>query len=272
MILTAVLGLVIGIALGSLGGGGSVLAVPVLVYVAGQSVNTATSTSLVAVGTSALFATVGHAVAGRVRWDAAGQFVVAGVLGSWAGTQAHRQLDADLTLLLFSMLVLVAAHRMLTACPTCTKEGESKALAAADQADGSHSSPQPTSLIARLLDPRVLGAGLAVGFLTGLFGVGGGFVIVPALTLAVGMNMPTAIATSLAVIVGNAAFALFFRGVGDVDWEVALPFTAAMLIGSTIGSRISGRLPAKTSLKAFAALLVAVALATGIASGIALAS
>ena len=270
MILTAVLGLVIGIALGSLGGGGSVLAVPVLVYVAGQSVNTATSTSLVAVGTSALFATVGHAVAGRVRWDAAGQFVVAGVLGSWAGTQAHRQLDADLTLLLFSMLVLVAAHRMLTACPTCTKEGESKALAAADQADGSHSSPQPTSLIARLLDPRVLGAGLAVGFLTGLFGVGGGFVIVPALTLAVGMNMPTAIATSLAVIVGNAAFALFFRG--DVDWKVALPFTAAMLIGSTIGSRISGRLPAKTSLKAFAALLVAVALATGIASGIALAS
>ena len=200
MILTAVLGLVIGIALGSLGGGGSVLAVPVLVYVAGQSVNTATSTSL------------------------------------------QRALDAD------------------------------RELAAADQADGSQSSPQPTSLIARLLDPRVLGAGLAVGFLTGLFGVGGGFVIVPALTLAVGMNMPTAIATSLAVIVGNAAFALFFRGVGDVDWKVALPFTAAMLIGSTIGSRISGRLPAKTSLKAFAALLVAVALATGIASGIALAS
>ena len=117
-------------------------------------------------------------------------------------------------------------------------------------------------------DPIV--AGTAVGFLTGLFGVGGGFVIVPALTLALGLNMPQAIGTSLVVIVGNALVALGFRGVDAVDWGLALPFTATMVIGSLVGSLVAHRLPPKQSLQAFATLLVVVAVGNGLAAAYAI--
>ena len=92
----------------------------------------------------------------------------------------------------------------------------------------------------------------------------------PALTLALGMSLPVAIGTSLVVIVGNALVSLGFRGLGAVEWDVALPFTAAMLIGSLAGSNLGHRLPVERSLKAFAVLLVAVALANGVAATAAL--
>ena len=114
---------------------------------------------------------------------------------------------------------------------------------------------------------KVVVAGSVVGLLTGLFGVGGGFVIVPALTLALGLNMPKAIGTSLVVIVGNAVVALGFRGLGAVDWGVAIGFTSTMLVGSLAGSVVAHRLPVDKTLKAFAGLLVAVALANGAAAG-----
>jgi uncharacterized membrane protein YfcA len=117
---------------------------------------------------------------------------------------------------------------------------------------------------------RVVGAGTAVGFLTGAFGVGGGFVVVPALTLVLGLSMPVAIGTSLAVVAGNAAVALAIRGVGAVEWDVAVPFTATMLVGSLVGGLVAHRLPARRSLQAFAALLVAVAVANGAAAAFAL--
>jgi uncharacterized membrane protein YfcA len=94
---------------------------------------------------------------------------------------------------------------------------------------------------------------------------------VPALTLALGLSMPVAIGTSLAVIVGNAAVALGFRGLDAVEWDLALPFTATMLVGTLAGSLVASRLPAERSLQAFAALLVLVALGNGIAAGLALA-
>ncbi|MCB1039319.1 MAG: sulfite exporter TauE/SafE family protein, partial [Acidimicrobiales bacterium] len=122
--LAVVLGLLIGAALGALGGGGSILAVPVLVYVAGQTAGAATATSLVAVGASAVVGAVGHARKGRVRWGAAAAFVVTGVGGSWLGAHVNERIDPDLLLLGFSVLILVAAHRMLTACPSCTRVGE----------------------------------------------------------------------------------------------------------------------------------------------------
>lgn len=273
MTLAVVLGVLIGLSLGALGAGGSVLAVPVLVYIAGQDLATATSVSLVAVGAAAAVATVGHARAKRVRWDAAIQFSAMGAAGSFIGTQLHRKLDEDLTLLMFAVLVLIAAYRMLTACPTCTKEGEATAIAAEDKVAGNQvRTTVSASGLARFASPKVLAAGLLVGVLTGLFGVGGGFIIVPALTLALGLNMPTAIATSLAAIVGNAVFALLFRGVGEVDWGVAVPFTLAMLLGSALGSKLAPKIPAKISLRAFAVVLVGVALATGITSAVALTS
>jgi uncharacterized membrane protein YfcA len=289
MIVAVALGLLIGLALGSLGGGGSVLAVPVLAHIAGQSAVAATSTSLVAVGAASAVATVSHARAGRVRWDAAAAFLLTGIAGTWAGSTLSGRLDGDVLLLAFSALVLVAAYRMLTGCPTCTQVGEDRALAAP------HASPTQadTAPSIVLLDPdrrsavslapapapvnrrwgavsRVVAAGSVVGFLTGLFGVGGGFVIVPALTLALGLTLPMAIGTSLVVIAGNTAIALAFRGVESVDWDVAVPFTATMLVGSAVGSAVAASLPPKRSLHAFAALLVAVAIGNGIATATAL--
>lgn len=309
MTLAIVLGLVIGLALGALGGGGSILAVPVLVHLAGQSVAAATATSLVAVGVSAAMGASGHVRAGRVRWDAAAVFVVVGVAGSWAGTRVNAHVDGDVLLLAFSGLVLVAAQRMLTACPSCTREGEEEVVAAEGDPDAlvpasvggeavtrsmdggpgrrpvAPADPPPpadpvpaapqSALAALLGDPRqaarVVGAGLAVGFLTGAFGVGGGFVVVPAMTLVLGLTMRVAIGTSLVVVAGNAAVALALRGLGAVEWDVALPFTATMVVGSVVGGLIAHRLPARRSLYAFAALLVAVAIANGVAAALALA-
>jgi len=283
------LGLLIGLALGSLGGGGSILAVPVLAHIAGQSAVAATSTSLVAVGVAAAVAAVSHARADRVRWDAAAAFLITGIAGTWAGSTISGRLDGNVLLLAFSGLVLAAAYRMLTACPTCTKVGEAGAVASASGSPvhvetsasmvGIEGGPGSTVVVApsqtlasgRLRAvSRVVAAGSVVGFLTGLFGVGGGFVIVPALTLALGLTLPVAIGTSLVVIAGNAAIALGFRGVESVDWGVAIPFTATMLVGSTLGAAIADRLPPTRSLQAFAALLVAVAIGNGIASAAAL--
>ena len=286
MIWAIALGLVIGLALGALGGGGSILAVPVLVHLAGQAPSAATATSLVAVGVAAAVASIGHRRSGNVHWPAALAFVATGVPGSWAGTTVNQHIDGDVLLLLFSVLVLVAAHRMLTACPSCTKVGEEQALTARSPdvetlAGPAHRDARATAALApprpsRLVIPdargaaKLLAAGTAVGFLTGLFGVGGGFVIVPALTLALGLSMPVAIGTSLVVIAGNAAVALGFRGVDAVQWDIAVPFTLTMLVGSTIGSLVATRLPARRSLHAFAALLVAVAVANGVAAALAL--
>ena len=110
---------------------------------------------------------------------------------------------------------------------------------------------------------RVLVAGTAVGFLTGLFGVGGGFVIVPALTLLLGLAMPEAIGTSLLVIAINSAVALVLRlGHSSLEWHIAIPFTVAAIAGVLTGKRLADRLDASSSLRWFAVLLVAVALYT----------
>lgn len=280
MILAVVLGALIGLALGALGGGGSILAVPVLAHIAGQTAEAATATSLVAVGAASLVAGAGHARNGRVDWRAALAFVTLGVPGTWLGATLNARLDGDALLLAFSVLVLVAAQRMLTGCPSCTNVGEERALST-DRSDPLPASGSGTATAlstatevrevgGRLIAGNVLLAASAVGVLTGLFGVGGGFVIVPALTLALRMPMPTAIGTSLVIIVGNAAVALAVRGLGAVGWSVAVPFAATMLVGSALGALVSARLPAKRSLQAFAGLLVAVALANGIAAGWAL--
>ena len=121
MILAIFLGLVIGLALGALGGGGSILAVPGLANIAGQSAAAATATSLVAVGAAAAVGAIGHARAGHVRWGAAGAFILTAVPGSWLGAEINGRVDGDVLLLAFSGLILVAAHRMVTACPSCTR-------------------------------------------------------------------------------------------------------------------------------------------------------
>lgn len=259
-LLASPLGFLIGLALGALGGGGSIVAVPALVYIAGQEPAAATTTSLLVVGTAAVVGMVGHARAGRVRFAAGTVVGVAGIGGSLAGSALNRTVDGDLLLLGFGLLVLVAAWRVVTGCPSCTRVGEERAVEGDGPPVGAGSGV--AVLVDRRVDAatalRVVLVGTAVGFLTGLFGVGGGFVIVPALTLVLGFTMPQAIGTSLLVIAVNAATALAARlGTSGVEWSVALPFTAAALAGVLAGSSLAGRVDAGALVRWFAASLVA---------------
>lgn len=261
------LGFLIGLSLGALGGGGSILAVPALVYAAGQSPRGATATSLVLVGTASLVGMGTHWRAGRVRVGTGIVFGLAGIGGSVAGSALNRRLDPDLLLLGFSGLVLIAAWRMLVGCPTCTKVGEAHALDEPRSVGGSSVAVAVRARVDVSTVTRVLVAGTAVGFLTGLFGVGGGFVIVPALALVMRLPMPEAIGTSLLVIAINSAVALASRmATTSIDWATTIPFTIAAIAGVTSGGHIADRLDAKRSLRWFAALLVAVAAYTAIRS------
>jgi uncharacterized membrane protein YfcA len=269
-LLASPLGFVIGVSLGALGGGGSILAVPALVFAAGQDPREATTTSLLLVGVAAVVGMGAHWRAGRVRVGTGLLFGLAGVGGSLAGSALNKAIDPDLLLLGFAGLVLVAAWRMLTGCPTCTNVGEQIAIARPAAA-------RPASTL--VADPRielrivavVLLAGTGVGFVTGLFGVGGGFVIVPALTLGLKLPMPQAIGTSLLVIAVNAAVGLAGRlATTGIDWAVTAPFTVAAVAGVLTGGRLADHLDAKGSLRWFAGLLVAVALYTGSRAGLAL--
>ena len=266
-LLTSPFGFLIGLSLGALGGGGSILAVPVLVYIAGESPQAATTTSLIVVGLAALVGMGEHLRAGRVEVRPGLLFGVAGVGGSFLGSALNRGLDPDVLLLAFSGLIVIAAWRMLTGCPTCTRVGEEAAERSAAADGGSGAGVGVRLRLDALTVAKVVAAGTAVGFFTGLFGVGGGFIIVPALTLLLAFPMPKAIGTSLLIIAINCAWALLARvGHTEVDWAVTIPFAIAALAGVVTGTRIADRLPAQTLLRWFAGLLVAVAAYTAVSS------
>ena len=252
-LLASPLGLLIGLTLGALGSGGSILAVPALVYAAGETPQAATATSLVLVAAAATVGLRTHARAGRVRFGTGTAFGLAGIGGSLAGTAANRRIDPDVLLLAFSGLILIAAWRMVTACPSCTRVGEARELGAAPAAPARPWTAGRAAL--------VLVIGTLVGFLTGLFGVGGGFVIVPALTLVLGFAMPEAIGTSLLVVAINSLTALAARlGGASIDWLLAAAFTSTAVAGAQLGGRLAGRLDPERTLRYFAAGLVVLAL------------
>jgi uncharacterized protein len=250
-LLASPLGFLIGLSLGALGGGGSILAVPALVYGAGQDPREATTSSLLLVGVAAVVGLRPHLRAGRVLVATGAAIAVAGIPGSVAGTALNHRLDADVLLLGFSALMFVAAWRMLTGCPTCTKVGEAGAMR-----------PGETIVATRVGTSRMLaigGVGLGIGFLTGLFGIGGGFVIVPALTLLLRLNMPAAMATSLLVIAMNSGVGLGARlGTSTIEWSLTLPFAAAAIAGVLTGGALADRLDPRRALRWFATLLVVV--------------
>lgn len=267
-LLTSPLGFLIGLSLGALGGGGSILAVPVLVYAAGQDPKAATATSLLLVGSASLVGMVTHWRAGRVRVGTGIVFGLTGIGGSLAGSALNQRLDPNLLLFGFAGLVVIAAWRMLTGCPSCTKAGEARELHATATA-GTVTRTRP-SVDARTV-VTVLAAGSAVGFLTGLFGAGGGFVIVPALALALKLPMPEAIGTSLLVIAINSAVALSTRlATTSIDWATTVAFAVAAIGGVVAGGKVADRLDPERSLRWFAALLLAVAAYTAIRAGTAL--
>ena len=259
-LLASPLGFLIGVSLGALGGGGSILAVPVLVFVAGQSPAEATTTSLLVVGVASIVGAAGHRRHGRVRLSAGVLFGLLGVAGSRAGSVLNRRLDGDVLLLGFAGLIVVAARRIVAGCPSCTRVGEAAALRSADpKRGGAAVDARPDA--ARIA--KLTAAGTFVGFLTGLFGVGGGFVIVPALTLVLQYSMPQAVGTSLVVIAVNTATAFAARLGGGVAWGTTLVFVTAAIAGVAAGTRLADRIQPQTMQRSFAALLVAVAVYTG---------
>ena len=202
LLVALALGLVIGALLGLLGGGGSILAVPALVYGVGQPLSVAVPTSLLVVGISSATAVLPRLR--QVQWRLAAIFGATGAVAAFAGTAVNRLLDPSIVLLGFAAVMVVAALRMLRS---------------SDDVGGSCALPGG-GVNWRSCLPKAAASGVVVGFLTGLFGVGGGFLIIPALTLLLGLPMATATATSLVVIVINSA-AGFTAHLGDATLDLA---------------------------------------------------
>ncbi len=272
--LTLAFGLLIGLCLGALGGGGSILTVPALVFALGESAQSATTGSLVIVGITAAAATLGHARAGHVRWRAGSALAAAGIPSSYAGTALNAHVEPSLLLVCFAVLMLVAAAAMLTKTLVHTHPEDQPRDAGADaeaaslrrgavttmRRPGVAARPAPQR-VSTTVAVRVTLAGVAVGFLTGFLGVGGGFVIVPALVLLLSYEMPTAVGTSLLIISLNSAVALAARSSSHAEfhWAVLAPFTVAAVLGSTGGKRLADRVSSTQLTRAFAGLLVLVA-------------
>jgi uncharacterized membrane protein YfcA len=273
-LLASPLGFLIGLSLGALGGGGSILAVPALVYAAGQDPKAATTTSLVLVTITALIGIIPHWRAGHVRLAAGAVFGLAGIGGSLIGSAWNEAVDADVLLFAFSMLMLVAAYAMWrrlkkqAAAPAVRSAGAAAATPERLEADP----PAGTAIRLDMATAvKVVLAGSFIGLLTGFFGVGGGFVIVPALVLALGFSMPDAVGTSLIVIAVNSTVALATRlPSGSVEWGTVIPFTIASLIGVFVGSRLASTRDPSFLQKWFVVLLVVVAVYTATSSLLAL--
>lgn len=242
LLVALVLGLVIGALLGLLGGGGSILAVPALVYGVGQPLSVAVPTSLLVVGISSATAVLPRLR--QVQWRLAAIFGATGAVAAFAGTAVNRLLDPSVVLLGFAAVMVVAAVRMLRS---------------SDDVGGSCALPGG-GVNWRSCLPKAAASGVVVGFLTGLFGVGGGFLIIPALTLLLGLPMVTATATSLVIIVINSA-AGFTAHLGDanLDLQTAVAFTGAAILGSLAAGRLAPHLPSQKLRRWFAYLVLAVA-------------
>ena len=248
MLLAIPFGLAIGLAVGTLGGGGSVLAVPVLVYVLGQTVPEATTASLVVVAAGAVAGGLSHARAGRVCWRHAGSFTAAALPGIALGTLAAEAVSGPLLLAAFALVMLAAAHA------TGRKAGERDEPESEGTWERGGSCP-PLRL------PRDLIAGAAVGLVTGFFGVGGGFLIVPTLAIALAFTMRTAVGTSLVIITATSLLGLVAHLLAgrSLDLDVTAAMTVACVVGAVAGASFASRIPQRTLGRGFAGLVVAVA-------------
>ena len=228
------LGLVIGLLIGLLGAGGTVLTVPALVYLADLPVDAAVATSLVLVLLSALAGLVGHGGSGRVLWREGLVFGGLGSVGAVVGSRLSTAVPDRLLLGLFSAVLLAAAAGMLR-----------------DRTDRGSGVRRPWWQVALLA--------AAVGLLTGFFGVGGGFLAVPALVLALGLPLERATATALVVIVVNALVALAARGGHGVDLTATLWTGVGAVAGGAGGALAAHRVPTAALRRAFGMLLVVTA-------------
>ncbi|MGW7355198.1 sulfite exporter TauE/SafE family protein [Streptomyces sp. NPDC054802] len=236
VVLALLAGALVGVALGALGGGGSLLTVPALIYVLGFSPAAATTASLLIVTATAATALYAHARAGNVRWRTGALFAAAGVLPAAAAGAAAARMPQHMLTAAFAAVAALAAVRMLTPAGTT----------------GQASAEHPV---------KAAGAGAGLGALTGLLGVGGGFLAVPALITVLGFEMQAAVGTSLLVISANALASLVTRGstTAGLDWAVVAPFVATAILGAWDGKRLAAKVSGTVLQRIFASALLAVA-------------
>ncbi|WP_406486106.1 sulfite exporter TauE/SafE family protein [Streptomyces phaeochromogenes] len=221
--------LLIGVSLGILGGGGSILTVPILIYLVGMETKEAIATSLLVVGVTSAAGVVSHARAGRVRWRTGLLFGLAGMTGAYAGGRLAQFIPGTVLLLAFALMMIATAVAMIR---------------------GRRGAPKKVRRELPVL--HVLLDGIVVGLVTGLVGAGGGFLVVPALVLLGGLPMTVAVGTSLLVISMKsfAGLAGYLAGV-HIDWGFAALVTATAVVGSVIGGLLAGRIPQEALRKSF---------------------
>ncbi|MEU7383170.1 MULTISPECIES: sulfite exporter TauE/SafE family protein [unclassified Streptomyces] len=236
LLLALAAGAVVGLALGALGGGGSVLAVPALIYLLGFTPAAATTASLVVVTVTSATALVAHARDGQVRWRTGLSFAAAGIGPAMLGGAVAGRLPDAVLAAAFALVAAVAAARMLRPRPA----------------------PQEDRPVRR---GRAAAAGAGLGAVTGVLGVGGGFLAVPALVGALSLRMREAVGTSLLVITVNSLAALALRAgtVDGLDWAVIAPFAGAAVLAAWDGRRLAAKVSGAVLQRIFAAALLAVA-------------
>jgi uncharacterized membrane protein YfcA len=225
-LLAALSGIAVGFTLGLVGGGGSILAVPLMVYVVGiDDPHVAIGTSALAVAANALVGLTSHARRQNVKWRCASMFAAAGVVGAWLGSMLGMAMDGQKLLALFSLLMLVVAALMFR---SRGREGD------------------PGVVLNRSNAPKLLASGTASGLLSGFFGIGGGFLVVPGLIASTGMPILFAVGSSLvAVTVFGLTTALSYASSGLVAWTVAAAFIGGGVAGSLVGTRVATGMAAR---------------------------
>jgi len=209
-------GSLVGFSLGLVGGGGSILALPLMIYVVGvPSVHIAIGTTALAVAVNAAANLVSHARMGTVKWQCAGVFALAGMVGAFGGSSLSKIVDGQKLLVLFAILMLIVAGVMFA-----RRSVEGKA----------------DVKLNRNNLPKLLAGGLVAGALSGFFGIGGGFLIVPGLMFATAMPIINAVGSSLVAVAAFGATAAFnYARSGLVDWRLAVIFIAGGVVGGVVG-------------------------------------
>lgn len=245
-LLGGALALLVGLVLGLLGGGGSVLTVPILIYVLHVPVKSAIATSLCVVGLVALIGFLSHLRQHTVAPKIAIVFGPFAVIAAFVSARIAKHIPSGVQLVLFAIVGLAGSYLML--------RGGLKRSAQVEAAEFDFHPDNRTKVLLAL-------QGLGVGFLTGIIGVGGGFLIVPALVLVAGMPMRLAVGTSLLVITMNALAGFAgYLGHTEIDWNLVVWFTAIAAAGSVIGTLVSKRVPQQRLRQVFGYLLIVVSL------------
>ncbi|MEU1365299.1 sulfite exporter TauE/SafE family protein [Streptomyces sp. NPDC005803] len=239
LVLALIAGAVVGLALGGLGGGGSVIAVPALIYLLGFGPAAATTAGLLIVIATSLTGLLAHARDGLVRWRTGGLFAAAGIVPAALAGAVSVRLPSGVLTAAFAVLAVVAGVRMLRAAGT----------------------PRAAGLPDAVPVRRAAGAGAGLGAVTGLLGVGGGFLAVPALVTVLALPMRAAVGTSLLVIIVNSTAALAVRLATPtpLDWALIAPFAATAVLGAWDGKRLAAKVSTDSLQRVFGAVLLAVA-------------